>query len=143
MLKDQEAQAHFVAYAPPSFISFRNGAYLQISLTTPLAGEDTASQYRLAALAFDRHIAHLIRPILAYFKDSPDFTGIDFSTSIHASQGASAEGGSVAVEYIFTLGDLRKYQNFDITGQELIRSGFVLVNGERVSLELQGAEANK
>jgi len=31
--------------------------------------------------------------------------------------------------------------NYDSTGQQLINSGFVLINGERVSLDLQNAEA--
>ena len=35
----------------------------------------------LAALAFDQHIVHLIRPALEYFKDDRgEFDGIDFST---------------------------------------------------------------
>jgi hypothetical protein len=142
MLKELEAQAHFVAYAPPSFMTFHNAAYLQISVTTPLNEESGSSLYRLAALAFDRHIAHLIRPIVAYFKDSADFSGIDFSTSIRAG-GKAEDGSAEAVEYIFSLRDLRSYENFDLTGQELIRSGFVIVNGERISLELQEAEGKK
>ena len=142
MLKEQESQTHFVAYAPPAFIAFRDGAYLQLSITTTLDNSAGASQYRLAALAFDRHIAHLIRPILAYFKDCPDFSGIDFSTSIRTA-GGGADGDSMAVEYIFSLGDLHKYQNFDLTGQDLIRGGYILVNGERISLELQEAEGNR
>lgn len=36
---------------------------------------------------------------------------------------------------------LRNYQQFDVTGQQLLDSGFVLINGERVSLDLQIAEA--
>jgi hypothetical protein len=36
------------------------------SANTPLAASDSGSQYKLAALAFDRHIAHLIRPVIAY-----------------------------------------------------------------------------
>jgi hypothetical protein len=143
MLKELDAQAHFVSYAPPSFMTFRNGVYLQVSLTTPLGEEEGASLYRMAALAFDRHIAHLIRPIMTHFKDCDDFSGIDFSTSIR-SAGKGQENGSVeAVEYVFSLSDLRRYENFDITGQDLIRSGFVLVNGERISLELQEAEGKR
>jgi hypothetical protein len=37
---------------------------------------------------------------------------------------------------------LRRYEQYDITGQQLINSGFVLINGERVSLDLQSAESN-
>ena len=140
MVKDLAAPAHFVAYAPPSFITFRNGSYLQISVTTALNEGEGGSLYKMAALAFDRHIAHLIRPVMAYFNNSADFSGIDFSTSIRAGGKGQEEGSTEAVEFIFSLTDLRRYLNFDLSGQELIRSGFVLMNGERTSLELQDAE---
>ena len=140
MVKELAAQARFVAYAPPSFIAFRNGVYLQIPVTSTLNEAGGGSLYRMAALAFDRHIAHLIRPVMAHFNDSADFSGIDFSTSIRS--GGKEEGSVEAVEYIFSLRDLRRYQNFDITGQELIHGGFILVNGERISLELQAAEGS-
>lgn len=141
MLKGLDSQAHFVPYAPASFIAFRGGQYLQIPITTTLAPLDSGSQYKLAALAFDRHVAHLIRPVLAYFKDSADFTGIDFSTTVRlAGPRADGEGGT-AVEFIFPLSALRRYEQFDLTGQQLLDAGFVLINGERVSLDLQSAEA--
>jgi len=141
MLKDLDSQAHFVAYAPPSFMTFRGGQYLELSITTALGTVDGGSQYRLAALAFDRHVAHLVRPVSACFKDSADFTGIDFSTSIHVA-GTKGDGeGSQAVEFIFPLSALRSYAEFDLTGQQLIDAGVVLINGERVGLDLQAAEA--
>jgi hypothetical protein len=139
MLKDLDAQAHFVPYAPPSFIAFRGGQYLEIPITTTLAESDSGSQYKLAALAFDRHVAHLIRPILAYFTDSAGFTGIDFSTSVRWA--ANTEGGE-AVEFIFPLSALRSYAQFNLTGQQLLDAGVVLINGERVGLDLQTAEAS-
>ena len=48
---------------------------------------------------------------------------------------------SLAVEYIFPVKLLNSYADFDCTGQQLIDAGFVLINGERVSLNLQAAEA--
>jgi hypothetical protein len=142
MVQEINPQAHFVRYAPPAFIPFHKGIYLQLSTTTTLAGVGGGSQYKLAALAFDQHIAHLIRPALSYLKeDSGDFDGIDFSTSVRLDADTAGEGGSVAVEFIFPLKLLRAYEQFDCTGQQLIDGSFVLINGERVSLNLQAAEA--
>lgn len=141
MLQELEAQAHFVRYAPPAFIPFRHGLYLQLSLTTTLAPTAAGSQYRLAALAFDQHIAHLIRPVLAYFKDRTDFDGIDFSTTVKLASGQAADGNPVSVEFIFPLKLVNAYAEFDSTGQQLIDSSFVLIDGERISLNLQAAEA--
>jgi hypothetical protein len=51
-------------------------------------------------LAFDKHIAHRMRPALASLKSRPDFDGIDFSTSVRL---AVAAGSGVAVEFIFPI----------------------------------------
>lgn len=141
MLRELESQAHFVSYAPPAFIPFHNGVYLQVSVTTTLPEVPAGSQYRQAALAFDQHIAHLIRPVLAYFKERRgDFDGIDFSTTVRPASGQGAGESPLAVEFIAPLKLLSAYADFDSTGQQLIDASFVLINGERVSLNLQAAE---
>jgi hypothetical protein len=141
MTKELDSQAHFLPHAPPSFISFRGGRYLQLAIATTLSPSDAGSQYQLAALAFDRHVAHLIRPVLACFKDSAGFTGIDFSTTVRLSDGHAEGEGSEAVEFIFPLSALRSYAQFDLTGQQLLDAGIVLINGDRAGVDLQTAEA--
>jgi glycine/D-amino acid oxidase-like deaminating enzyme len=139
LVRDLDKQAHFVSYAPPSFIPFHKGAYLQLSITTTLRENESGSQYRLAALAFDEHVAHLIRPVLASLTSRPDFDGIDFSSSVRL---AGAAGSGVAVEFIFPAHALLCYRDYDCTGQQIINMGFVLINGERASLDLQSAESS-
>jgi hypothetical protein len=78
---------------------------------------------------------------MAYFKDDAKFDGFDFSTSIRQEGAPADAGAAVAVEYIFGMPALRCYEQYDCTGQQLINSGFVLINGERVGLDLQSAEA--
>jgi hypothetical protein len=141
MVQELESQAHFVRYAPPAFIPFHNGLYLQLSVTTTLPQAAAGSQYQRAALAFDQHIAHLIRPALAYFKGRSDFDGIDFSTTVRLAADPASDGSPLAVEFILPLKMLSVYADFDATGQQLIDASFVLINGERVSLNLQAAEA--
>jgi hypothetical protein len=137
MVQELEAQAKFVPYAPPAFVPFYNGVYLQLSVTTMLSEAAAGSQYRLAALAFDEHVAHLIRPAAGYFQGRGDFDGIDFSATVRAG----ADGNPMAVEFIFPFKPLVAYTKFDSTGQELIDAGYLLINGERVGLNLQAAEA--
>lgn len=141
LFKELDPQAHFVSYAAPSFVAFRKGAYLELSLNTSLKEVRAGSRYRLAALAFDDHIAHLIRPVLGYLKDDSRFDGIGFSTSIHVPAKAAVAGSSLAVEFFFPFSALRCYESYDCTGQQLIDAGTVLINGERVSLTLQNAES--
>jgi hypothetical protein len=139
IVKELEPQAHFVAYAPPKFVVFRQGIYLELSLNSTLPPSAAGSRYKLAATAFDDHVAHLVRPLMAYFKDSKDFDGIGFSTNIHL-EGKSAPAVSEAVEFFFPLASLRCYEKYDCTGQQLLDAGTVLINGERVALDLQIAE---
>jgi hypothetical protein len=141
-LKDLDSQAHFVSYAPPAFISFRQGIYLELSINTPLPASASGSRYKLAALAFDDHIAHLIRPLLGYFKGEQSFDGIGISTTVHlAGKPGSAATDSEAVEFFFPFRALHCYESYDCTGQQLIDAGTVLINGERVGIDLQNAEA--
>jgi hypothetical protein len=139
IVKELEPQVHFVSYAPPKFVAFRQGIYLELSLNSTLPVSAAGSRYKLAAAAFDEHVAHLVRPLLAYFKDSKDFDGIGFSTNIHLA-GKSAPAVSEAVEFFFPLSSLRCYEKYDCTGQQLLDAGTVLINGERVALDLQIAE---
>jgi hypothetical protein len=137
MRKELDSQAHFVAYAPPEFVTFRDAKYLELPMSTPLAASDAGSQYKLAALAFDHHVAHLIRPVLAYFKDAADFAGINFSTTVKVAGEGDA---SQSVEFILPLAALRSYALYNLTGQQLLDAGVVLINGERAGLDLQVAE---
>jgi hypothetical protein len=130
-------QAHFVDYAPPSFIAFHNGAYLQLSMNTDLEQPAGSSQYRIAAMAFESHISHVLRPVTKYFHDNPQFDGVDFSTTVHQP----GQSGSQSVEFVVSFATLLCYEKYDCTGQELINRSMVLINGERVALDLQRAEA--
>jgi hypothetical protein len=145
MVKELEPQAHFVSYAPPNFVAFRQGIYLEFSMNTNLPESAGGSRYKIAAMAFDDHVAHLVRPIMAHFKegqnkDEQSFDGIGFSTTVHLAGKSAAASSSQAVEFYFPLAALYCYEKYDCTGQQLIEAGTVLINGERVSLDLQVAE---
>jgi hypothetical protein len=139
--KELDSQAHFVSYSPPAMVAFRKNAYLEFSVNTTLPATTAGSRYKMAALAFDDHISHLVRPMMAFFKGDLDFDGIAFSTTIHLGDKLAVNQGSEAVEFFFPVEALRCYETYDCTGQQLIDQGSVLINGERVSLDLQMAEA--
>lgn len=151
VVRQLDPQAHFVSYAPPAVVAFRKAAYLEFSVTTTLPADSAGSRYKLAALAFDDHVVHLVRPLMAYFKGDLDFDGIAFSTTLHQDDkpGAAQKKddkpggaqGAEAVEFFFPTDALRCYESYDCTGQELIDQGSVLIDGERVSLDLQIAES--
>ncbi|HWZ42899.1 MAG TPA: hypothetical protein VNW97_05455 [Candidatus Saccharimonadales bacterium] len=136
--KEMTPSAKLVDYAPPSFIAFHGGVYLQMNVATELEQPAGTSQYKIAALAFDQHISHLLRPVTKYFNDKANFEGVDFSTTVHQQ----AQPNSVAVEFIFPMSAVQCYAKYDCSGQELINRGLVLINGERVTLDLIRAESD-
>lgn len=138
LVHDLNEQARFVAYAPPNFVPFHEGAYLQLNMSTELSPPAGPSQYRIAALAFDGQVAHVLRAVSKYFHDNPQFEGIDFSTTVHQEVQPNAE----SVEFIVPFSALVCYEKYDCTGQELINRSMVLVNGERVTLDLERAESD-
>jgi hypothetical protein len=138
LVPELKPQAHFVDYAPPAFIAFHDGAYLQLSMNTDLEQPVGSSQYRITAMAFESHISHVLRPVTKYFHDNPQFEGVDFTTTVHQT----AQPSSLSVEFVVPFSALACYEKYDCTGQELINRSIVLINGERVSLDLQRAEAN-
>lgn len=133
---EMSQEAHFLPYATPSFIAFRQGAYLQLPIATTLSGVAGASRYKLAALAFDEHVSHLVRGVLDYFPQTSDFDGVSFSSVVRSGNSSS----SLAIEFFFPFRTMRCFANFDCTGQQLIDSGTVVINGERAALDLQLAE---
>ena len=139
VLRDLSSQANFVSYAPPAFIGFHEGAYLQLSMATTLAEKQPVSRYAAAALAFDEHVSHLVRPVLAYFQQDSSFDGVDFSTTV---KGPAVEK-SLSVEFFLPFSAMRCYAQYDCTGQQLLNSGIVLINGERAGLDLQASETKR
>jgi hypothetical protein len=138
MAKGLDKEAHFIPYAPPpTFVAFRQGAYLQLSINTRLDAPQGSSRYKLAALAFDEHVSHLIRPILDYFPPEVNFDGVAFSTVLKLDDTSSA---GESVEFFLPYRIMRCFAIYECTGQQLLDSGTVLINGERSALDLQVAE---
>jgi hypothetical protein len=55
---------------------------------------------------------------------------------IHLADGSSP----LAVEFFFPFRTMRCFADYDCTGQQLLDSGTIVLNGERAALDLQVAE---
>ncbi len=143
MLKDLGPDAHFVLYAPPAFIPFHHQVYLELSISTSLTESPDSSRYKLASLAFDEHISPLIRRVLTYFPGDQQFDGISFSSTVRSRTRPGLPAAKpLSVEFFFPFESLRRYASYDCTGQQLINDGIVLINGERVGLDLELAQGS-
>jgi hypothetical protein len=135
--RELEPQMHFVPYAPPTFIEFHGKRYLQLTITTVLDSSERGSRYKIAALAFDEHIVHFIRPTLALLPETGQWDGIVFSSMVKTAGSDSSE----AVEFFFPTEALHYYKTYDLNGQQLIDRGLVLLDGEPAHIDLLRAEA--
>ena len=75
--------------------------------------------------------------MLDFFPGEVDFDGVDFSSVIHPK---NVDDRSESVEFFFPIRMMRCFANYDCTGQQLINSATVLINGKRSELDLQLAE---
>jgi hypothetical protein len=130
---------HFVDYAPPSFVVFRNQIALQLTLRNPTSfDKDITSIYKRAAQSFDLFLAPQLKPILDKVPDTSELSSLDITVIDELA--AKSSQSSEAVEFIFPLKVLRRFVDSEITNQELIDQSVVLVNGVRIALNLQLVE---
>jgi hypothetical protein len=127
---------HFVDYAPPSFVVYHNKIVLQFTLRDPAPFQTSSSSiYKRAAQSFDLFLAPRLRALMPKLPSSDEIEAIDFSVLHHL--GGEKESSETA-EFICPVKALRSFTADDITSQELINQSIVLVNGVRITLNLQG-----
>jgi hypothetical protein len=133
------AKFHFVNYAPPSFILYRNQVLLQMTLRNPTSfSPDSSSIYKRAAQSFDLFLARQLKDLLdAAPADAPvDGYDITVLNQVGSDPGASSE----AIEFVCPRTAIRQFVDADVTNQQLIDMSVVLVNGVRIALNLQLVE---
>jgi hypothetical protein len=134
------AKYHFVDYAPPSFVLFRDQAALQATMhSTEAFDKDATSIYRRAARTFDLFLAPQLKGILDKIPESRDFNLLDFTIVLDLTASNSAKS-SEAIEFIIPIELARRFALADVTNQDLIDKSTVLVNGVRISLNLAQVE---
>jgi hypothetical protein len=137
--KEGAASFHFVDYAPPSVVVFRNQLFLQLSLRNPQSfDKDATSIYKRAARSFDLFLAPQLKPILDKIPGTQEISGLDI-TIVNDLTSKSAHS-SEALEFICSLKGLRQFAAAEITNQQLIDQSVVMVNGVRIALNLQQVE---
>jgi len=130
---------HFVEYAPPTFVIFRDQLALQITLRNSIQfGPVKGSIYKRAAQSFDLFLAPQLKDLSDKVGNDVDFQLFDFSVLNKLTPGA--KGTSEAIEFICPRGALKQFVNAEITNQQLLDQSVILVNGVRIALNLQLVE---
>jgi hypothetical protein len=132
------ATMHQTTSASPSLALFRNSLYLQFTLHNPQVFEsDKTSLYKRAALSFDVFLAPHLADLFSRIPSITNLAGLDITVLVSVSSSSSP---SEAVEFICPLQSLRGFASYDISNQDLINQGMVIINGVRISLNLQQVE---
>lgn len=130
---------HFVDYAPPSFVIFRNRIYLQLTMrNSNVFDKNTTSIYKRAAQSFDLFLAPQLRSLLDKIPAGAEFDGFDVTVLNDLT--SHPKPSSEAVEFVCPLLSLRQFSEAEITNQDLINQSTVMVNGVRIALDLQKVE---
>lgn len=130
---------HFVDYAPPAFVAFRNELAIQMTLRNSLRfGPAKGSIYKRAAQSFDLFLAPQLKELSERVPPELEFQLFDFSVLNKLEPGP--KGASEAIEFICPRAALKQFVNADITNQQLLDQSIILVNGVRIALNLQLVE---
>jgi hypothetical protein len=130
---------HFVDYAPPAFMVFQNKIALQVTLKNPMQfGPTKSSIYKRAAQTFDLFLAGQLKDLTERVPKELDFQLFDFSVLNKLAPGP--KGTSEAIEFICPKPAVLQFVSAEITNQQLLDQSIILVNGVRISLNLQLVE---
>jgi hypothetical protein len=139
LAKEGATKFHFVDYAPPAFMVFRDQMALQMTLRNSIQfGPVKGSIYKRAAQSFDLFLAPQLKDLSERISPDIEFQLFDFSVLNKLSPGA--KGTSEAIEFICPRTALRQFVNAEITNQQLLDQSIILVNGVRIALNLQLVE---
>ncbi len=139
LAKEGATKFHFVDYAPPAFMVFRDQIALQMTLRNSIQfGPVKGSIYKRAAQSFDLFLAPQLKDLSDRISPEIEFQLFDFSVLNKLSPGP--KGTSEAIEFICPRTGLKQFVNAEITNQQLLDQSVILVNGVRIALNLQLVE---
>jgi len=139
--KDGQAKFAFVDYDPPAFVVVSKQMVLQMTMkNTTRFDPGKANVYKRAAQTFDLFLAPKMKDLLDQVPAAWPVDYYDFSVVNLLTPGTGVKERSEAIEFLLPKDLSQKFANSEITNQELLDKGQILVNGVRIALNLQLAE---
>ena len=141
LLEEGRARLGFVDYDPPTFVVVSKRMVLQMTLknSTRFDPEKT-NIYKRAAQTFDLFVAPKMKDVLDRIPGDVPVDYYDFSVVNPLSPTSVGKERSEAIEFLLPKKLAQSFANNEVTNQELIDKGLVLVNGVRIALSLQLVE---
>jgi hypothetical protein len=139
--KAGRAKFGFVDYDPPTFVVVSKQMVLQMTMKNSTRYDpDKTSLYKRAALTFDLFVAPKMKDVLDAVPSDLPVDYYDFSVVNPLVSSSGGKERSEAIEFLLPRILAQKFAKSEITNQELLDKGQVLVNGVRIALNLQMAE---
>jgi hypothetical protein len=127
-------------YDSIELVNFKGNKYLRIKLlSTNTYNSLKLNNYDIAKRLFDEVIRKVLNPLNTFISDPKLFFGYDLSIEGHAKDFSQDYAITHTVEYRFLLPEfaVRSYKNKDISGQQLLNRSVILLDDERIDLNLQ------
>jgi hypothetical protein len=135
--KEDGASLHLAARNPPSFEVAGDQTLLHFTMRNTLSFDRTTSSiYKRAAQSFDLFLAPGLRSLSRRLPDNQEYA-LQFSV---LNPSVTDQASIETIDYICPLTTLDAFVTNKITSQDLINQSVVLVNGVRISLNLQLVE---
>jgi hypothetical protein len=139
--KEGQAKFAFVDYDPPAFVVVSKQMVLQMTMkNTARFDPEKANVYKRAAQTFDLFVAPKMKDLLDRIPGGWPVDYYDISVVNLLTPGPGGKERSEAIEFLLPKDLSQKFANSEITNQELLDKGQILVNGVRIALNLQLAE---
>lgn len=134
-------EINFGSIAPDiDFKNFKGQNYIEVKINYLVTYNTLkVSMYEAASMTFDEVVKKLAKRIVMDFKKQDSITGFIFNISYSDMDFLAKEETLRLVrnEFILPIEACQKYANLEITNQDLINQSIVLVDGERIALNLQ------
>ena len=138
LIQQDGEKFHLEENAPPTFKKDGNQICLHVTLRNTLAfNRDTSSIYKRAAQSFDLFLAPELKSLLTALPQDSGYSSISFSVQDRFGVETIP---SETIDYVSPVETLREFAANKLTSQDVINQSIVLVNGVRISLDLQKAE---
>lgn len=136
-----QARFSFVEYDPPAFVIVGKQMVLQMTMkNTARFDPEKANIYKRAAQTFDLFLTPRMKDLLDLIPGEFPFDYYDFSIVNPLISPSDRKERSEAIEFLLPRTLVQKFANAEITNQDLLDKGQVLVNGVRIALNLQLVE---
>lgn len=120
-------------------VQFKNENYLTFKFSNDIIYNTRQSdKYKVAKIQFDDLIRKILPPLNSSVSDPSLFNGYNIVVTTHIQDFLNKAETLKEMEYRFLIPQdiAKKYKDKDITGQELINSSIILMNDERIKLDL-------